>query len=126
MRLRVDNSFKSLKEFLEYVLSGKKFVYLFDDTAIRLFDGEKIVTNCGKKIGFSTLASYENYQPYIEPKKKKQITLYRYTYERDHYKLDQSIVKELMQSEWMSGTMGIKNKVVYMETKTIEIDDDSV
>ena len=115
--------FPSLKEFLEYVASGNRFAYLnVGPSQYFVLNGHVIVDEAGLADECLDLQIFEDFKPYTEPKKKKQIMLYRYTLETPIV----GDVSSIHQGDWsnVEGQWFAKGtKVILKETKTIEVDD---
>lgn len=113
-------SFKSQREIFEHLLEGGKIAHKqwTDDTFFLFLDSEgKVVSNRGCAY-YLQLKYPQEWQPYTEPKQKKKVTLYRYTFK--------SIHGNYFQSNWIQqpASEHSSSKLVSTESKEIEIEID--
>ena len=109
-------SFKSQKQIWEHLISGGMVKhYSHGDTGFNYLNASGFVVNFrGAEVAESFVAP-EDWSIYEEPKKKKKITLYRYTYkERSGH---------IFCSAWRSGEPQNMGTVVLVEAREIEVDE---
>lgn len=111
--------FNSTKEMMEYVLGGGKITkFKWNVGHFLVLDNEGNFVDQNGKLYLLKLETCCDFKKYIEPKKKKQITLYRSTYSggSGYY----------FQGEWTTDNERKHSyKVVKTETKTIEVEDET-
>lgn len=114
-------SFKSQKEIWEHLIAGGK-VAIKESCCAPLFLSDKgeLRSEHGPALDHS-FSDFADWQIYQEPKLKRKITLYRYTYEFG------ASCKGVEQSSWSDSSWGdvysgTSRKLLMTESKEIEVD----
>lgn len=113
-------NFKSQKEIWDFLINGKAVTNLnWTKSSFCYLNENGVLVNESGDESFVSFSSYENFIPYIKPKQKKKVTLYRYTYSSDK---NESL---FFQSNWESEDFARPDRKVFLvETKEIEVTKD--
>ena len=112
------SDFKSQQEIWQYLIDGGKVCTIDSKPGEFLTFNGGFISSEGGEITECGFFRSHNWKKYIEPKKKKVITLYRYTY---------IINGEIEQTRWLSTPKypyASEDKIIKTESKETEVDDE--